>query len=86
MERIEGIRIMQVDGLTGGGSGAPAPAGGGNLADQVVSSALRYRAQAPLLEGLLKELGISGADMNGLTAGLIENGDAAGDSGQDTKG
>ncbi|HCS92017.1 MAG: flotillin family protein [Thiohalocapsa sp. PB-PSB1] len=71
MERIEGIRIYQVDGLTGPApSGPDAPAGPGNLADQVVSSALRYRAQAPLLEGLLKELGLSGADLNSLTAGL----------------
>ena len=71
MEKIDGIKIIQVEGLTGNGSGA-APAsgngGGGNLADQVVNSALRYRAQAPILDGLLKEVGLSSSDIQGLSA------------------
>lgn len=41
--------------------------GGGNLADQVVNSALRYRAQAPLLDSLMREVGIDGSNINGLT-------------------
>lgn len=73
MERIDGIKILQVEGLTGGGQGAGNGAaasggGGGNLADQVVNSALRYRAQAPILDSLMKELGIDGQDINGLAA------------------
>ena len=73
MERIDGIKILQVEGLGAGagGSGEGIPAGGG-LADQVVNSALRYRAQAPLLDALLSEVGLNGADINGLTAGLRE--------------
>lgn len=69
MERIEGIRIVQVGGLNGAGAGASgeagesaAPAGGGNLADQVVQSALRYRAQAPLVDSLLKEVGLGSVE------------------------
>ena len=42
----------------------------GNLSDQVVNSALRYRAQAPLLDQLLSEVGLSGTDINGLTQAL----------------
>lgn len=42
----------------------------GNLADQVVNSALRYRAQAPLVDSLLKEIGLNGSDIQGLTAGV----------------
>lgn len=78
MERIEGIRILQVEGLgggMGGGTGMPESGGTGvNLADQVVNSALRYRAQAPLLEALLKELGLEGGDLNALTRELAPKG------------
>jgi uncharacterized membrane protein YqiK len=71
MERIEGIRIYQVDGLGGGGGvSGTGETGGGNLADQVVTSALRYRAQAPLVEALLKELGLEGKSLDSLTSGL----------------
>ena len=70
MENIDGIKIIQVDGLNVGGGGhgsaEAASANGGNLADQIVNSALRYRAQAPLLDSLLKDVGIDGGDINSL--------------------
>jgi uncharacterized membrane protein YqiK len=65
MEKIEGIKILQVDGFGGGGRG-DAPNGGG-IADSVVNSALRYRAQAPLIDSLLKEIGISGSELEKMT-------------------
>ena len=74
MEQIDGIKIIQVEGLNGGsGSGSDGGgngSGSGNLADQVVSSALKYRAQAPLLESLMGELGLEGKDLNSLTESL----------------
>ncbi|WP_259780500.1 flotillin family protein [Aestuariispira ectoiniformans] len=70
MERIDGIKIVQVDGLNGGGSANTVNGGegasNGSLADQVVDSALRYRSQAPLLDSLLKEVGIGGSDLTSL--------------------
>ena len=67
MERIEGIKILHVEGLPGlsGATGGGMGDGGdgprdGNLADQVVSSALRYRSQAPFVDTLLAEIGMSG--------------------------
>ena len=71
MENIDGIKIIQVDGLTGGssaGAGSQDANGGGSLADNVVNSALRYRAQAPLLDSLLKEVGIKGGDINSIAS------------------
>ena len=75
MEAIDSIKIVQVDGLTnGGGSGkgaAPVAGGGGsgNLAGDAVSAALAYRAQAPVLDGLMKELGLDGSSLGALVQG-----------------
>ena len=68
MEAIDSIKIVQVDGLTRGSTGEVAPAGGGNLAQDALSAALSYRAQAPIIDGLMKELGLSGASLEGLVA------------------
>jgi uncharacterized membrane protein YqiK len=73
MEQIEGIKIIQVDGLTGGISSAGSGGtDGGSLADQMVNSALRYRGQAPLLDSLMQEIGLKGGDINQLTNAGIE--------------
>jgi uncharacterized membrane protein YqiK len=68
MERIEGIKILQVEGL--GGTPRGTASEGGTIADSVVNSALRYRAQAPLIDNLLKEIGISAGSLAGLSAPL----------------
>jgi uncharacterized membrane protein YqiK len=68
MERIEGIKILHVDGL-GGGHGSNGDASGGGFADGVVNSALRFRAQAPLVDQLLREIGIEGGDIQRLVGG-----------------
>jgi len=75
MEAIDSIKIVQVDGLTqngGGSAGAPANGSGGgsgNLASDAVSAALAYRAQAPVLDGLMKELGLDGSSLGSLAQG-----------------
>ncbi|MCW6509002.1 flotillin family protein [Lichenifustis flavocetrariae] len=83
MEQIESIRILHVEGLPGlSGPGTQGPVGSGgdkggtgddaarapNLAESVVNSALRYRAQAPFVDTLLNEIGMSPASigMDGL--------------------
>ncbi len=61
LEKIEGIKVVHLDGLTapaGGGS----PEGEGGLTDRLVSSALRYRVQAPIVDQLLSEIGINISD------------------------
>ncbi|MDD4911455.1 MAG: flotillin family protein [Sideroxydans sp.] len=70
MEKIDSIKIMQVDGLNRGGNDASgnttSTSSGGNLAEQAVSAALAYRAQQPILDAVLNEIGIKGGDLNGL--------------------
>jgi len=76
MEQIDAIKIFQISGLGGGESGThgSTPGGGnsGSLADEVVNGALRYRAQAPIIDGLLQELGMKGGDINSLTSGVMD--------------
>lgn len=64
MERIEGIKILHVDGL--GGSSGGGERDGAGFADGLVNSALRFRAQAPLVDQLLREIGIEGGDIQRL--------------------
>lgn len=71
MEKIDGIKIIQVDGLNRNGTGSATVAGGaggsgGNLAEQAVAAALAYRAQQPILDAVLGEIGMKGNDLNGL--------------------
>jgi len=72
MEHIEGIKIISVNGLIGGNSGnATGDAAPGTLPEQLVSSALRFRAQAPLVDSLLKEIGIDGSGIEHATQSLM---------------
>ncbi len=63
MEKIEGIKILHVDGLAGGGGAG----GSKNVTDEVIDSALRYRVQAPMIDNLMKEVGIEGGSVGRLT-------------------
>ncbi|WP_344707998.1 flotillin family protein [Sphingomonas swuensis] len=81
LEAIDSIKIVQVDGLSGGGAaglgGAGGTGDGGNLASSAVNAALRYRAQAPIVDGLMKELGFDGQSLDGLVAEAGRIGTAA---------
>ena len=73
MEQISDIKILQVNGMGAHGGttvDGAAESGNGSLADQVVNSALRYRAQAPILDSLLSEIGLKAGDINGMTDAL----------------
>jgi hypothetical protein len=75
MERIEGIKILQVDGLGGGGGNGHNGGGdgGANFSDSVVNSALRFRAQAPIVDQLLREIGLQSGDIQQLVSGVAGN-------------
>ena len=59
LEKIQDIRIMQLDGMGGGGGEGRS----GSPTDEVINSALRYRVQAPLIDSLLADIGIDGANL-----------------------
>jgi uncharacterized membrane protein YqiK len=83
MQSIDSIRIMQVDGLNTGaaanqtGDGGLAASGSGNLAEQAVGAALKYRAYAPVVDQLIKEVGLSGDGLGGLVKIAHSNGAGA---------
>ena len=85
IEKIDGIKIVQVDGLTRAGNGSVPGGGvsGGNLADQAVAAALSYRAQQPILDALLQEIGLKGGTLSGLTSGVLPS-KTSGDGGADS--
>ena len=90
LEHIDGIKIIQLDGLQGGAgngqAGTRTASDGGNLTDQVVSSALRYRAQAPILDSLLREVGLDGLHPRELAngvSGALEPKDGAANGGHE---
>ena len=64
MEKIEGIRILHVDGL--GGAGPGGGEGHRSPTDEVIQSALRYRAQAPLIDEVMKEIGVENPNVAGM--------------------
>ena len=79
MANIGDIKIVDVNGLPGfsgtsdsgnGGGEAGTVRGGsarsGNLADNVVSSALRYRAHQPFLDSLLREIGMNPGEISNI--------------------
>jgi uncharacterized membrane protein YqiK len=77
LEAIDSIKIVKVDGLTqssGSNGGNGMGGSSGNLASDAVSAALSYRAQAPIIDGLMKELGLNGSSLDGLVAGVADEG------------
>ena len=80
MSNIGDIKIIDVNGLpgfsgTGSGDGGTGSVisnkegvgtRGGSLADNVVSSALRYRAHQPFLDSLLKEIGMAPGEISNI--------------------
>ena len=68
----------------GGASKGGDPGPRGSLADNIVSSALRYRAQAPFVDNLLREIGMSPNEITKL-GGLLRE-DAEGGSTAKKKG
>ncbi len=69
MENIESLKIVDVKGLNGfGQEGTSGSGNSGNLSQDLVSSALRYKAQIPILEDLMEEIGLKGSSISDLSS------------------
>ncbi|QFU21600.1 flotillin family protein [Shewanella eurypsychrophilus] len=70
LENIEGIKILQGYGAGGNGmsqdGAVMAQTGQAGIAEQVTNAALNYRANAPVVDAMLQELGLVDADKGSL--------------------
>ena len=63
LENIDGIKILQGYGAGAGGSAmATGTTPNGGLAEQITGAALSYRAQAPMVDAMVRELGLVDAE------------------------
>jgi len=87
-EKIDSIKIVQMAGLGGanqGGTGSNANGGvsnaGASLSDQIVNASLNYKVNAPIIDDLMKQVGI---DLNGgiqnITSPLLDGCEKAKDT------
>jgi len=74
LENIEGIKILQGYGQGNSQSGnGQTVATGGSLADQVTQAALSYRANAPVVDAMLREVGLVNSESGTLDDLLTGN-------------
>ena len=68
IENIDGIKILQGYGSTGtlSSAGEGSNGSGGGLAEQVTTAALNYRANGPVVDALLREVGLVEGEGKGL--------------------
>jgi uncharacterized membrane protein YqiK len=74
LEKIESIRLFQVNGMPTGGAGGFNGSGGGGgegggsgtLPEQVVNSALQYQVAKPIVDAIMKDAGLANPSLTGI--------------------
>ncbi|SFR73268.1 Uncharacterized membrane protein YqiK, contains Band7/PHB/SPFH domain [Mitsuaria sp. PDC51] len=91
MEKIDSIRIFQVNGMPGasndggaasgqGGAGGPGAGVGATFPEQVMNSALQYQIAKPIVDAVMKDAGLSNEGITGVAqslAGMLGQGNGA---------
>jgi uncharacterized membrane protein YqiK len=78
MEKIDSIRIFQVNGMPGAGVGSTASAQAGDgspppaatFPEQVMNSALQYQLAKPIVDAVMKDAGLSNDGITGIAGAL----------------
>jgi uncharacterized membrane protein YqiK len=73
MEKIESIRLFQVNGMPMGGSGSNGSGasggdggGSGTMPEQVVNSALQYQVAKPIVDAIMRDAGLANPSLTGI--------------------
>ena len=83
MEKIDSIRIFQVNGMPGAGAGnggATGTSSGATFPEQVMNSALQYQLAKPIVDAVMKDAGLSNEGITGIShalAGFLKKPDDA---------
>lgn len=86
MEKIDSIRLFQVNGMPMGGGGGHADGSGtpsngaGSLPEQVMNSALQYQVAKPIVDAIMKDAGLANPSLTGISqtvAGMLNRGGSA---------
>jgi len=77
MEKIDSIRLFQVNGLpmggAGHGGGGPSHAQPpGSLPEQVMNSALQYQVAKPIVDAIMKDAGLANPSLTGIAQSVAE--------------
>lgn len=72
MEKIDSIRIFQVNGMPGapGAEGGAAGASGATFPEQVMNSALQYQLAKPIVDAVMKDAGLNNEGITGVAQAL----------------
>lgn len=81
MEKIESIRLFQVNGMPGSGNlntegvgsvNSGGTSGNGTLPEQVVNSALNYQVAKPIVDAIMKDAGLNNPSLTGITESIAQ--------------